>query len=143
MALSQAQIETAVEWWAAQLKAPEFKTLSGEERNDPDTVGVAIAEAVAHKLNREQGPPADEKMEAFKKGLRKILEGDTPPHRLDVDYHPDQNLGMVAQAAGLPTEITSFPWKTSMWFRDGGVQVRTGYGAPVSEILKVPPTSQQ
>ena len=67
----------------------------------------------------------------FKAALRKVIEDcDTVPY-LDVDYHPSEILWNALEQAGI-----ILPWKTSMTFRDNGVQVARGYGEPFVELLK-------
>jgi hypothetical protein len=50
------------------------------------------------------------------------------------DYDPDQILTEVANMSGLVITITTFPWKTGMYFQGGNVTVSIGYGSEQVEI---------
>ncbi len=134
MSLSQEQIDYAVKWWMDILKRPKFNTLGDSRRTHSDEPAL-FAEVMATVLNRESNL-SDAQIELFGSDLKQAL---ALPGRhemyLGVDYWPDKILSEAGHAAGFPDEMTIFPWKTSMTFRNGGVQVKYGYGAPDVELL--------
>lgn len=127
--LSKKQIEAAVEWWSNALKSPKFQTLRPGDNNlgsQPARMAEIMA-TVGHKDPQEDG------VTKFKDALRAVLnKGEI---RLNVDYHPCRELSDCLAKAGIDPGITLLPWKTSMHFDDGGVQVACGYGEPYIELL--------
>jgi len=123
--LTDEQIELAAEWWGDQVCAPEFKTLSAEERKRPDSQPIAMAEMLATTLVK----PIDTcQRQRFVDELTKILQKNRKSvWRLAVDYGPDMKLSEAARLADVP--FTNFPWKTSMYLLCGKVEVSAGYGA--------------
>jgi hypothetical protein len=75
-------------------------------------------------------------LEKFGKNLTELLSDidgrDENIFSLYVGCGPDGNLGMCAKEAGI--DENRFPWKTGMTFKNGGVQVKCGYGAAYEEI---------
>lgn len=131
--LSERQIEAAVEWWAGKLRKPSFSALTPEERSRPANRHLAAAEVVAAK----GGPQiTEEQVERFRDALRDRLTGWDPLYDVSTDYHPDRTLAAALAAAGIPDDMMTLPWKTRMWFRDGGVQAAEGYGARAEELLQ-------
>lgn len=136
--LTEEQIEKAVDWWASAIEHPKFDGLSQEERRDPKNDSYQLGEMMATVASKTK---TSEQIEKFKLALASLLSSDNfnPYHGLHVDYGPDMTLASAASAAGIDTSITSFPWKTNMWFNDeGNVDVRAGYGAKVEKLLEEP-----
>lgn len=124
--LTEGQVAAAVDWWAMSLKRPKFD-------NGDDSQQGAVTMMFAMMGNK---PVGAEKLKQFRISLRKRLEANEAAARtgIHVDYHPDQILRDSAIEAGINPSITSFSWKTMMWFKSGGVQVSAGYGAPIQTI---------
>lgn len=130
IALSPAQVEAAVSWWAAALRDPTF-------RLGDSSVQTIMAETLAARARR----PSAEQVQKFADALRATLQkgmgamkykGD----KLWVDYDACEELRDALTQAGLDGKnITLLPWKTSMKFANGGVQVSCGYGAEWKELV--------
>lgn len=125
--LSQQQVEMAANWWVEAVRAPTY--------DNGDTSPQAGIVTMMAMLGHDE--PPNDRLEAFHNGLTELLK--TNKHIADfglhVDYHPSYELGELAEQVGLDTGVNSFPWKTHMWFSDGGITVREGYGAPTRELL--------
>jgi hypothetical protein len=76
---------------------------------------------------------------AFVKALRQEIEAN-PPHHLDVDYDPKDELLTAVRASGVECRGDAFsadgvlPRKTTMWITETKVEVREGRGAPIETI---------
>ncbi len=127
--LTKNQITAAVEFWANQVQSPQFRTLSREERQRPDSQSAAMAEMMAVMLVKEVPPDV---IAEFRALLTKKLTKDPPYSGIHVDYAPEPYLANVGNAAGVP--IHNWPWKTNMWFEDGKVLVSCGYGGAREDI---------
>lgn len=126
--LNEAQIDTAVKWWSDAIANIKFD-------NGDDTQQGVMASMMA-KLANGATPAQSERGILFAKHLRTLLERGINGWCLSVDYHPEGELADAAELAGIETgNLTSWPWKTVMWFERGGVQVRAGYGAAVQTLL--------
>lgn len=127
--LTELQIETAVNWWKSALERPYFD-------NGDDSPAGMMSMVMASKFHDDLSP---QQIQLFGEALRNIMHGSEFNEwpQLDVDYHPDQWLSEAAMRAGIAEAdgLTTFPWKTYMWFRNGGVSVRSGYGAPALQLL--------
>ena len=132
--VTQEQAKVAARWWGEQLKNPTFKTLSDAERSDPATEAIAMAEMMAGIMPRNT---TDMQIAVFVDFLEaRILQDEfIVRYGLHVDYGPGPDLADAADAAGILVTPSTFPWKTHMWFQDGGVQVSLGYGAPTEELI--------
>lgn len=129
--LTDAQVTAAVEWWRKAIERPKF-----DNGDDSPVGGMTMVMAML----ASQPKPADQ-VTAFCDTLADRLKNDPSVARqgLHVDYHPEGALRDAAQAVGMKTELTSFPWKTYMRFTgEGGVTVRAGYGAEAVELLPAP-----
>lgn len=129
--LSDEQVECAVKWWEDLLKQPMFDALSEQERQSDPGQHMAMAELLATMA--AEGRTATQ-IARFGAALRAELK-ESAVYSIGVDYHPDRILWNALQAAGIDDDLTALPWKTTMWFRDGGVQVLLGYGGEVIELL--------
>lgn len=121
--LTKEQIECAANWWADAVTRPKF-----------DNGDSGIAGALATILAMQSSKPVDDSgrakfVAALSAQLMHMNEHDT----LDVDYAPCRELSDAMTLAGVDRH--NAPWKTIMWFSNGGVQVRHGYGAPEVELL--------
>ena len=140
--LTSRQIETAVNWWADVIGGPpRHENLSRRERisalnNSPGSGGLATAVGASMaRMIAARHRPTPESIERFKGALTEALGkmNRRSGFWLCVDYGPCQLLADAAEAAGIDESV--FPWKTDMWFHDGGVRVRCGYAAEVVELL--------
>jgi hypothetical protein len=121
----------AVEWWKEKLRRPKFQTLPRSGRRSEEDKPAAFAEAMAVMAH---SPVSEEQIGSFGEALALLLENTQDPY-LGVDYHPCLELAEALERAGIESGITTLPWKTSMWFRDGGVSAKCGYGEPAEELL--------
>lgn len=135
ISLTPQQIDVAVEWWAKDLVGATFKMAdpdSGEFGNEAVVAG-GLGLTVRAALAATRYTP--EQIEQFRAALRGSLEN--PPEFFDllrVDYHPSEVLQSALEAAGITARYV-LSTKTTMWFADGGVQVRHGIGAPTVDVL--------
>lgn len=133
--LTEEQADKAVKWWGNILAGnPKFQTLNPKERRNKANEGVALTEIMATVARKKIDV---EKISVFESSLKKKLLADeySPHHGLHTDYGPGTLLAHAAHTAGIEVNITTFPWKTNMWFNENGtVKVRYGYGADVREI---------
>lgn len=128
--LTNEQIEAAVAWWCKVLRNPKYDNLGPTRGQDPEETRVnEMSSLLAMMLPKSDSSVIDK----FGNELRNKFQRDAAPYCIGVDYGPDGFLGEAAKKSGMKTE---FPWKTIMWFENGGVQVRYGYGAKEEEILK-------
>jgi len=122
--ITKDQAIVAAKWWSEQLAAPEFNNAKS------GNLELAVLIRIAHV------PVEKEKVAEFEKTLAVYLEGEC--HRMiEVDYDPCQVLQDALDAAGVDSLGLGYvlPWKTRMWFEDGGVQVSTGYGVKKADLL--------
>ncbi len=123
--LTNEQIEKAVNWWAERVDQPTFDA-------GADSPEMELAEVMANMLTT---PVTENCIEKFKSELRNALKDKdyNPWQGLHTDYHPDLVLFEAAKVAGI--NANNFPWKTSMYFNDGGsVRVSLGYGAAPEDL---------
>ncbi len=123
--LTDKQIEKAVNWWAERVEQPTFDA-------GADSPEMELAEAMANMLTI---PVTENCIEKFKGELRDALKDKdyNPWQGIHTDYHPDPILFEAAKGAGI--NVSNFPWKTSMYFKDdGSVQVSLGYGASPEDL---------
>lgn len=133
--LSKAQVETAVNWWSEKVRG------GATHNNGADTFQSFMAMMMADSMVK---PQEDDKVEKFRNLLKDAIFSDYysfSRHEfmtLSCDYDPDRILSDCAEKADIFT--MNFPWKTNMRFRDGGVQVKEGYGADYEslELIKSP-----
>jgi len=134
--LTEDQASAAAKWWRDRLERPTFDNL-GKTRWHPSERGAAMAEMMAMMLAK---PQKQQRLDAFEAALKaKLLsfkEGDYF-HYLGVDYGPDRILSEAADAAGITNDgLTTFPWKTSMWFdlKAGTITAAIGYGGERRQV---------
>lgn len=121
-ALTEKQIEIAVEWWANQMRNPTVD-------NDDSTGMSGLAGILSSSMVKDV---SDEKIEKFKKALSNILEGSTN-YSMGCDYNPCVPLADAMKSSGIPAE--NAPQKTNMLFWDKGVKVSEGYAAEWVTLL--------
>ena len=119
------QAKAAADWWTEQIKNPRF-----DNGDDSETGGMTM---ILQTILANKTRPSAEKYDAFRVALEAAIIKQNPRFGLHVDYDPDRVLADVAEATSI--NPSQFPWKTSMYFRDGGVQVRAGYRAETKEIM--------
>ena len=124
--LTTEQIEKAVNWWADIVQKPKF------DNGDKSSAGATCF--ILATLSRAKCEPTADQIIEFKKNLKTMLENaETLPYMgLFCDYQPESPLSEAAEKSGISK--LNFPWKTSMWFRDGKVTVSYGYAAELVEI---------
>lgn len=133
--LSKRQMETAVQWWGEKVRG------GATHNNGADSFQSFMAMMMADSLTK---PQDDDKIEKFKSLLREAFYFTDFNFRthdlitLSCDYNPDYILADCAEEAGI--NEFNFPWKTTMRFRDGGVQVSEGYGVPYEDLELVKTT---
>jgi hypothetical protein len=116
------EIVAAVDWWKQVLLRQPFKDAGS--RGDES---MQFAEVAGWLLSLKNAPDA-EAVERFGVLLHDWLAANWCKWQiLDCDYHPGHPLGELAKQAGVSD--LAFPWKTTMWVREGHVSVRHGYGA--------------
>lgn len=126
--LSERQIVTAISWWGAQLRKPAVF-----DNGARDLAGL-FAGSMAGQI-RAEVPITNIQVGTFVHALAGILQAGGIEQRrvmgiLRTDYHPDAFLDAALETAGIPDAGGCIlPWKTIMWFMDGGVKVSAGYGA--------------
>lgn len=129
------EIAVAAKWWSDQLR--------GTPRHDN---GDGPQSAILNWASSGREPLPEEKIAAFEsalvEGLRVHLAG---TWRLDdplvgrglrcvgVDYSPHKVLADAAAKADIDLG-GRLPVKTLMWISPGQVQVRAGYGAPITDM---------
>ncbi len=118
--------EAAAMWWAQVLQDPKLD-------NGDDNPMTAVLAALTKESTPSQ--PTD-RLEKFKELLIIKLNERVTEYGLSfgVDYHPDIILLECAEAAGLQTGLTDWPWKTHMWVSQTKVSVSYGYGAEAQVI---------
>ena len=122
--LTEEQIEKASNWWSEQLRSPSFD-------NGDDSKTGEMCHMMATMAHSDI---SDAKIDKFKSELRLRMSDCNESVRIDVDYDPCQMLRMSAKAADINTSITTFPWKTNMYFEDEKVMVSMGYRTPYAEV---------
>ena len=127
--LTAKQIEVAVQWWGERLKVPTFDM-------GADSRGSMMAEMMATVYHKSE---SEDTVTMFKQALAKELK--RTKERVEwlcvgVDYWPGKILSDALEAAGVEVGMTQLPWKTQMWFQDGGVQVSLGYGGERQKLLE-------
>lgn len=125
MQLTTEQIEVAVDWWADVIQQPKFD-------NGDNSVAGGMCMMLALKNASGVSP---EQVEAFKSALSKRLTGEDEYFTLGSDYGPEIVLDDVFSEAGISK--SNCPWKTVMYFQNGGVSVSYGYRADKKKLLEV------
>lgn len=134
--LTERQIEVATRWWADALNEGHFD-------NGERGLANAFAGAMTSILHGRAGI-TPETTAAFARELGAILRAGSMEYQgrqfqtcgmISTDYHPDIFLGTALARADITDNKATLPWKTVMWFKDGGVQVAAGYGARAQWIL--------
>lgn len=133
--ITRDQIDRAVLWWGRSLEKPKFDNLGDRGGTFQEEMPSILA-----TMTRAKSGPTEEQIAMFRMKLDELLSSDSVQAReafqrgLHVDYDPDRILAVALDHAGIAPGLTSLPWKTNMWFRDGKVTVSHGYGAPIEEI---------
>jgi hypothetical protein len=122
---AQTPARAAADWWANAVGAPTFDA-------GADSPSLATAEVMASML-AATSPVSNDSATKFRdlleQKIAQALSYDLGRGiSLGVDYGPDQELGDIAQAAGISS--SRFPWKTNMWVYHTHVIVSAGYAAP-------------
>ena len=130
MKLTEMQIDAANEWWGKAYKNPRFQTLRpGDTSKGSQPAAMAELMAAAGRQT-----PDNDSIAKFKEALRVKLQSNDEI-MLSVDYNPSRDLGECLEKAGGIQGTTALPWKSTMLFENGGVQVSCGYGEPYVELL--------
>jgi hypothetical protein len=119
-------------WWADVLR-DGAKMDNGDQSQ---TGGMVFAMAIIGQAE-SRSEQDEEQYQRFEDELATVIEESDDKYGLyvGVDYHPDSILSDAAERAELVHDgITTFPWKTSMSFRDGKITVGYGYRAPMVQI---------
>ena len=129
--VTQKQIEVGVEWWANALRGPEFQA---DKPGNATLVGL-LAENMASSA-RKAKIYTEEQIKKFGEKLTELLNRDYHGNlpQLTVEYEPRYELWTALEAAGIRPSNSVLPWKTTMTFMDGGVQIRS-IGSKPKELL--------
>lgn len=131
MPLTPEQMMVATDWW------DKFLDTTNEFRLTKDKGEDAIADEACKMAQEQQAPIPYRQRQAFRHALSiALLDVKRNRYMLHVDYDPCPVLADALMAAEI--NGTVFPFKTTMWFRDRGIEVRCGYGAPVEVLLAKP-----
>lgn len=115
----------AAKWWADHLRNGA-KMDNGA--TDPSNL---MAQSLAGLLQtKERSVRSDAQIQAFEDALYHRYLGLTGNYERmgDCDYDPCSLLVDAAKEADCDLGMASLPWKTSMLFRNGRVEVKCGYG---------------
>lgn len=133
--------EAAAAWWAVQIGAPTFKTISGKEPlKDRLNAGflemVMLGESSKHPVTAELG-------EAFAAALQKRIEARLNDEQralrsvsMGVDYGPEAILADSADEVGV--SCSRFPWKTHMHVYRDHVIASLGYQGAWALVWSAP-----
>jgi len=130
--------QKAAKWWADQLRGT-----AKLDDGDNTLEGKMRAENAAMLQETEKQKQSPELINKFELELANIIlvdnfdfeltntimMGQERIWKIGVDYHPDGLLQEAANRAGLPLEMTTLPWKTTMWIEDEKITVHCGYSA--------------
>lgn len=125
-------------WWAKQVGAPIFRNTgpsdSPQDRVMGDMAGLMMSMiSDRHPVDESQGAKF---VEALENVIAEKLTLDRWGVNLGVDYGPDRELAIAADAAGV--SYSRFPWKTHMWVKSDHVTAALGYGAQSRLIWTAP-----
>lgn len=137
--LTDEQLDVAARWWIEALKNPTFDNLGPTRGMDAKETFTNTMASVMAGMASDMNAPSEQSLARFAENLKLAIrkhEEDykSPPYVLATDYGPDMMLGTAAVNAGIG--ISRFPWKTVMWFGNGGVQVACGYAASPVDLMK-------
>ena len=113
----------AANWWADAVTHTKY-----DNGDDGPAGGMAMMLATLSRQSVDGG-----QREKFVQAITAEMECFEDHDTLDVDYAPCNELRNAMTRAGISTH--NAPWKTIMWFCNGGVQVKHGYGAEERELL--------
>lgn len=122
------QVVVAAKWWSDQLRRDDKPSRQTERPGRPDLLGAMLS-AYSAKV-----PDVDEaQIAAFENALLPLIAKwieDEPYRGFGCDYQPCDLLLDAADAAGIDGLSNYLPIKTMLWFEDGKVKVKVGYGSP-------------
>ena len=118
----------AAKWWADQLR-------NGAKLDNGDKSDAGFTTHMLATLAQSNRNIPEEKIILFENSLTKfVLDEKMTTVILGCDYHPDRQLLLASEEAGIEVGMTDFPWKTTMWIKDDVVEVSEGYGASSVKI---------
>ena len=121
-------LEKAVKWWSNKVCKQTHH--DNGDYSVQSALAMAIADMGVKQVSAEQRTVFEEELGKLIEEKEKEWEGCY--FSIGVDYGPDDVLGAAAKAAGI--NVLNFPFKTHMYFQDGKIIVRDGYGAPPVEL---------
>ncbi len=132
MKLTQAQIDTACNWWANSF-------IEARHDNGGDGFAGVLTDIIASRYS-----VTNEQLASFRSKLADIL---ADPNMisggrvwLSSDYGPDQFISGAMNAAGI--HESRCPWKSCMWInQDGSVKAQLGYRGEVVTLLEATQTA--
>jgi len=122
--------QKAARWWADTIK-------NGAKLDNGDKSDTGFTTHMLATIAQAENKITEEQALLFEEALVEALldKKDILPCRiLGCDYHPDRILAESAEKAGINPGMTTFPWKTNMWIKDGEIEVSEGYGAPPVKV---------
>ena len=122
----------AAKWWADLLRRG-----AKLDHGDNSAIGrstVALGKSVQIKAAVGR---TDEQVQVFEDALcEELMKAKRFPasYVIGVDYNPHSMFLTAAAKAGINLGGCVLPWKTHMYYFDGKLKVRYGYGAPMTDI---------
>ena len=130
--LNDESARTAAKWWADRLR--EGAKLDHGPRSLTDFVAVGLGRSIQEAAAKGR---TEEQIQRFEDALYEELK----VHELlpityitGIDYHPVDIFLRAANKAGIKLSASCLPWKTHMYYINGVVKVRYGYGAPLEDV---------
>jgi hypothetical protein len=130
-------IDRAVEIWKRAVRNPTYDMFAKNDVTSDRTTEVMCASlaTMGNKNNKDENV-----LQKFGEELKKILmtkneNFDSYPRRLDVDYHPCNELQRAAINSGLKV---NFPIKTNMSIGEDSLSFTMGYAAPYVKHYPMP-----
>lgn len=121
-------IKKAVKWWSKQIQSN--KPHDNGDDSPASAMAMVFADMGRSHVSEEQIRIFET---ALEKGIKEHLEKwEYGNPSIGTDYNPDLVLASAAEAAGI--SALNFPFKTDMYFRDGEIWVKEGYGAKIVKI---------
>ena len=126
--MSNIDVTKAAKWWADQI-------CGNKPHDNGDSGRSSVFACMLADMGRE--PVSDEQRKVFEDELvvqiNKLFEewGENGAS-IGCDYGPDLYLSNAADKAGI--NHLNFPFKTDMFFRNGVISVKEGYGQPIVEL---------
>ena len=130
--LDDESAKIAAKWWADRLR--HGAKLDHGARSPDDFVAPLLGTYLQKRAAKDRTP---EQIQGFEDALYEELKA----HELlpityitGIDYHPPDIFLRAADKAGIKLGGYCLPWKTHMYYINGVVKVKHGYGAPLEDV---------